>query len=34
MGVFQIGEFASKVGETSKLGGTQTISMFRIAVFT
>jgi hypothetical protein len=30
----QIEEFASKVGETYKLGGAGFISLFQIAVFT
>jgi hypothetical protein len=30
----QIGEFASRVGETSKLGGFGFISMFQVAMFT
>jgi len=32
--VLEIGEFASGVRETSKLGGTRLISMFRVGVFT
>jgi hypothetical protein len=34
MGVPQIREFASKVGETSKLGGAGFIPMFRVVMFT
>jgi hypothetical protein len=30
----QIGEFASRVGETSKLGGAGFISLFGVAMFT
>jgi hypothetical protein len=33
-GVFQIGEFASKLWETSKLGGAGFISLFQVAMFT
>jgi hypothetical protein len=32
--VSQIGEFANGVRETSKLGGTELISLFQVAVFT
>jgi hypothetical protein len=32
--VSQIGEFANGVHETSKLGGTELISLFQVAVFT
>ncbi len=32
--VLQIGESATQVRETSKLGGTGFISMFRVGVFT
>jgi hypothetical protein len=32
--VLQIGESAIKVGETSKIGGTRLISLFRVGVFT
>jgi hypothetical protein len=32
--VQQIGEFASRVGETSKLGGAGFISMFQVTMFT
>jgi hypothetical protein len=32
--VAQIGEFASGVQETSKLGGIKFISLFQVAVFT
>jgi hypothetical protein len=34
MGVPQIGEIASGIWETSKLGGTRLISLFPIGVFT
>jgi hypothetical protein len=32
--VEQIGEFASTIGETSKLGGAGFILLFRVAMFT